>query len=229
LTLKLFTKASQIPQKFKMDKKINFKFTRPFGPMIAKVNIPIEIIDKLNAYVDEIIIDKDKIQKLNYGSKLAGNVQQEFKLEKDFIQNSGWGNFLTNCANVWLQKALNKEITKFELISTWIVRQFKNDYNPIHTHGGHLSGVGYLKVPKILGEYTQKDKVNNKNGLLSLIHGSKMFLSDSTFNIEPRVGDFYFFPNYLMHTVYPFSDTDEERRSISFNANIDESIYNIYS
>ena len=212
-----------------MDKKIDFKFTKPFGPMIAKVNIPIEIINKLNIYIDKIITDKDKIQKLNYGSKLAGNVQQEFKLEKDFIQSSGWGSFLTNCSNVWLQKAINKKITKFELISTWIVRQYKNDYNPIHTHGGHLSGVGYLKVPKTMGEYTQKGKVNNKNGLLSLIHGSKMFLSNSTFNIEPRVGDFYFFPNYLMHTVYPFSNTDEERRSISFNANIDEDIYNVYS
>ncbi|MDA7552642.1 2OG-Fe(II) oxygenase family protein [Candidatus Pelagibacter sp.] len=212
-----------------MDKKIDFKFTKPFGPMIAKVNMPIEIIDKLNIYIDEIIIDKNKMQKLNYGSKLAGNVQQEFKLEKDFIQSSGWGNFLTSCSNIWLQKAINKKITKFELISTWIVRQFKNDYNPIHTHGGHLSGVGYLKVPKTMGEYSQKNKVNNKNGLLSLIHGSKMFLSDSTFNIEPCVGDFYFFPNYLMHTVYPFSNTDEERRSISFNAKIDEDIYNVYS
>jgi hypothetical protein len=212
-----------------MDKKIDFKFTKPFGPMIAKVSMPVEIIDKLNIYIDEIIADKNKMQKLNYGSKLAGNVQQEFKLEKDFIQSSGWGNFLTSCSNVWLQKAINKKITKFELISTWIVRQYKNDYNPIHTHGGHLSGVGYLKVPKTMGEYTQKDKVNNKNGLLSLIHGSKMFLSDSTFNIEPRVGDFYFFPNYLMHTVYPFSNTDEERRSISFNANIDDDIYNVYS
>ncbi|MDB4185584.1 2OG-Fe(II) oxygenase family protein, partial [Candidatus Pelagibacter sp.] len=68
----------------------------------------------------------------------------------------------------------------------------------------------------------------NQNGKLSLIHGSKMFLSDSTFNIIPKVGDFYFFPNYLMHTVYPFSNTSDERRSISFNAFIDESIYNIY-
>ena len=25
-----------------------------------------------------------------------------------------------------------------------------------------------------------------------------------------------------MHTVYPFSGTDEERRSVSFNAKIDE-------
>jgi hypothetical protein len=212
-----------------MGKKIDFKFSRPFGPVIAKVTIPNEIVDKLNTYVDEIIINKEKVKELDYGSKLAGNVQQEFKLEKEFIKDSGWGNFLTNCANVWVQKAIDKKITKFELISTWVVRQFQNDYNPIHTHSGHLSGVGYLKVPKTLGKYSQKDKVNNKNGLLSLVHGSKMFLSDSTFNIVPQVGDFYFFPNYLMHTVYPFSNTDEERRSISFNAKIDENIYNIYS
>ena len=31
-----------------------------------------------------------------------------------------------------------------------------------------------------------------------------------------------------MHTVYPFKGTDEERRSISFNAQIDDEIYNAY-
>ena len=56
-----------------------------------------------------------------------------------------------------------------------------------------------------------------------------MFLSPSTINIVPSVGDFYFFPNYLMHQVFPFIDTDEERRSISFNALIDENIYDVYS
>ena len=65
--------------------------------------------------------------------------------------------------------------------------------------------------------------------ILQLIHGSKMFLCNSTFNIKPKVGDFYFFPNYLMHTVYPFRGTDEERRSISFNASIDEDIYNVFN
>ena len=42
------------------------------------------------------------------------------------------------------------------------------------------------------------------------------------FVVKPKVGDFYFFPNYLMHTVYPFTDTDEERRSVSFNAYLDK-------
>jgi len=212
-----------------MKKDIDFKFVRPFGPMISKVTIPEDIINKLNEYIDKIITNEKKLQKLNHGKQLAGNVQQEFKLENDFVQNCGWGNFLGGCVNLWMEKAVDKKITKFELISTWVVRQFQNEYNPIHTHGGHISGVGYLKVPKDFGEYRQKGKVNNQNGRLSLIHGSKMFLSESTFNITPKVGDFYFFPNYLMHTVYPFSNTDEERRSISFNANIDQDIYNVYS
>jgi hypothetical protein len=211
-----------------MSKEIDFKFVRPFGPMICKVTIPEEIIDILNEYVDKITSDKKKSSELDYGSNLAGNVDQEFKLEKEFVKTSGWGNFLSGCAQSWLQKTISKKITKFEIISTWIVRQFANEYNPVHTHGGHLSGVGYLKVPEKLGDYKQKTKTNNQNGKLSLIHGSKMFLSDSTFNIVPKVGDFYFFPNYLMHTVYPFSNTNEERRSISFNAFIDENIYNVY-
>ena len=32
----------------------------------------------------------------------------------------------------------------------------------------------------------------------------------------------------MMHTVYPFSNSKEERRSISFNARIDDEIYNVY-
>ena len=113
--------------------------------------------------------------------------------------------------------------------SSWIVRQFQNEYNPTHWHTGHISGAGFLKVPKRFGEHKQKSKQNKyMGGNLQLIHGSKMFLCESTLTIKPEVGDFYFFPNYLMHTVYPFTDTEEERRSISFNANIDEEIHDVY-
>jgi len=84
-------------------------------------------------------------------------------------------------------------------------------------------------VPPSLGEPIQKgSKINNSNGHLELIHGTRMFLSDSSVKFKPVVGYFYFFPNYMMHTVYPFTGTDEERRSISFNANIDPEIYNVY-
>ena len=65
-------------------------------------------------------------------------------------------------------------------------------------------------------------------GRLQLIHGSRQFLSQSVVDIKPKVGDFYFFPNYLMHTVFPFKNSNEERRSISFNAKIDDNLYNVY-
>ena len=211
-----------------MSSEINFQFIRPFGPVICKVTMPKDIIENLNDYVDQIIKDEKKGKELNHGKNLAGNVQQEFRLEKNFIEKSRWGIFLSSCAKAWIKQVLNEEISKFQLISTWIVRQFQNDYNPIHTHGGHLSGVGYLKIPKNFGEYHQKDKVNNQNGKLALVHGSKMFMQESTYVVTPKVGDFYFFPNYLMHTVYPFTGTDEERRSVSFNAMIDDDIFNVF-
>ena len=104
--------------------------------------------------------------------------------------------------------------------------KFENEYNPAHYHNGHISGVGYLKVPDDLGKTFQKNK-QNSNGHLQLIHGSKQFLSNPVLDIKPRVGEFYFFPAYLTHTVYPFINKTQERRSISFNAYIDDNIFKV--
>lgn len=206
----------------------NRLFLKPFGPSIAKVSMGKDLVKKLNAYVDSTIKNSNKTKELNHGPKLAGNVQQEFKLEIDFIKSSGWLNFLGTEAKKWIKSESGRTITTFALIDSWIVRQFENDYNPLHVHGGHISGVGYLKVPSSYGEYTQDGKKVNQNGKLCLVHGTRQFMADSTYNIEPKVGDFYFFPNYLMHLVYPFVCPNEERRSISFNAYIDQDIYNVY-
>ena len=65
-------------------------------------------------------------------------------------------------------------------------------------------------------------------GTLNFIHGTRQFLSHSQLKVVPEVGDFYFFPHYLMHTVYPFKGSDKERRSISFNAFIDENVFNVH-
>jgi len=212
-----------------MSQEIKYQVIRNFGPSVFKVEIPKSIIDQLNLYVNKIITDEKKQNELNYGNKLVGDVTQEFLLEKEIMKKSGWLNFLSIFAQKWIELETKKKITKFNLNTSWIVRQFQNEYNPTHWHTGHISGAGFLKVPKSLGEHKQKLKdTKYTGGNLQLIHGSKMFLCESTLNIEPKVGDFYFFPNYLMHTVFPFSDTEEERRSISFNGTIDENIYNVY-
>ena len=209
--------------------EIKYKNLRVLGPAVLRVKIPDKIIKKLNEYIDNTIKNKSKAEKLNYGEKLVGDVTQEFLLEIEFVKSSGWLDFLGNCSKIYTQLNEGKKITKFNLLDTWVVRQFKNEYNPTHWHGGHISGAGFLKVPKILGDSVQKKKdINYRGGNLQLIHGSRMFTCPSTYNIVPEVGDFYVFPNYLMHTVFPFKGTDEERRSISFNATIDDEIYNVY-
>ena len=207
----------------------NFKIIKRFGPSVLKVKMPKELIKKLNKHIDDIIKNKSKSIKLDYGNYLVGDVTQEFKLEKKIIKKTGWDKFIKDSVNKWLEIETNKKVKKLNIINSWIVRQFKNEYNPTHWHGGHIAGAGFLKVPKSLGKHLQnKSGKEYRGGSLQLIHGSRMFLSHSTLNIKPVVGDFYFFPNYLMHSVFPFKNTPEERRSISFNAKIDQSIYNVY-
>ena len=212
-----------------MDKKEDFEIIKQFGPSILKVKIPEDILNQINNYVDSVIKNSELSSRLNYGNQLVGDVTQEIKLEPNIMQTSGWGNFLGLCVGKWIASELGEKITKFNILESWVVRQFKNEYNPIHWHSGHISGAGFLKVPKVLGKHVQeKENKVYKGGNLQLVHGTRMFLINSTYTIEPRVGDFYFFPNYMMHVVYPFKNSDEERRSISFNAKIDENIFNIY-
>ena len=212
-----------------MSETNQIKVVKPFGPSIARVKMSNELVKTLNDYVDNILKDEKKLKELDHGKKLAGNVTQEFKLEKDFILSSGYEKFLSDSVFNWLEISGIKGFKELNIISSWIVRQFENEYNPVHWHGGHISGVGYLKVPNSFGQTIQSNNKVNKNGNLELIYGTKQFLSDSSFPIIPEVGYFYLFPHYLMHTVYPFNSTEEERRSVSFNAKIDEDIFNVYS
>ena len=212
-----------------MTQSSEFEIIKRFGPSILKVKIPKNILKELNNYVDQVVNDTEKSKKLNLGETLVGDVTQEIKLEAEIMQKTGWGNFLAQNVSRWIFEEVDQKITKFNILNSWIVRQFQNEYNPTHWHGGHISGAGFLKVPTSLGMHTQKKRSKvYRGGNLQLIHGSRMFLNHSTLNIIPEVGDFYFFPNYLMHAVFPFKDSNEERRSISFNAMIDENVYNVY-
>ena len=208
--------------------KLEMKVVRPFGPSVVHAKIPVDTIEILNKYIDGIVTDKKKLSDLDHGHQLVGDVTQEFILEPNIIEKSGFGKFLTTCVNRWVEWEFKRKITKFNIKTSWVVRQFQNEYNPVHYHNGHISGAGFLKLPKSFGEYTQKEGKKEKGylgGTLNLIHGQRSFLSESIFTVKPEIGDFYFFPNYLMHTVYPFKGTDEERRSISFNALIDNDIF----
>ena len=199
------------------------KVVSPFGPKIGIIKIPKKIINQINKEFEKIIKNKNLSKKSDYSKKLVGQVKQEIELSKSFT-NKYLKKFINENINQFLKKVLNKKSNKIKIKNLWVVKQLKNDYNPIHFHNGDLSGVGYLKIPKNL---TKGNKKLKTNGTIDFIHGSKSFLSNSIYNHIPKVGDLILFPNYLMHTAYPFKK-DGERRSFSFNLEVDKKVSNIF-
>ena len=200
------------------------KVISPFGPKIAKLKFPNKLIKKINLEVDLILNKKNLLKKLDYSKKLVGQVKQEFKLPKNFIKKN-LEKTISNEVKKYIYQTLGKKVKKISIKSFWVVRQFTNEYNPVHYHDGHISGVGYLKIPKFT---SKKQKKTKTDGTIDFINGNKMFLSDSIYNHHPKVGDVILFPNYLMHTAYPFK-SNGERRSFSFNLEIDKKIANVFS
>ena len=201
------------------------KVISPFGPKIAKLKFSNSIIKKINTEVDSIINEKSLLKKLDYSKKLVGQVKQEFQLPKPFVKKN-LEKVISDKVKEYIYQTLGKKVKKISIKSFWVVRQFTNEYNPVHYHDGHISGVGYLKIPKFVSKNNQKK--SKTDGTIDFINGNKMFLSDSIYNHQPKEGDVILFPHYLMHTAYPFKSSGE-RRSFSFNLEIDKKIANVFS
>ena len=191
------------------------KTFRAFGPTIGKGKLSKKFINTINAQIDKSIITK----KNDYSSKLASQIKNELKLTNSFIEKNLSEELIKNIKN-YLKASEIEKIKEIKIINLWVVKQLKNEYNPIHYHNGQLSGVGYLKIPKNMNQNkTIKNKKVRTNGTIDFINGQRSFLSKSIYNLNPKVGDLLLFPNYLMHTAYPFN-VDAERRSFSFNVKI---------
>ena len=188
---------------------------KPFGPTIGKTKISKRFFEKLNKEFES----KSNSRKVDYSSKLASQIKNEVKISNNFIKKNLEKEIKTNIRNFLLKEKI-KDIKDIKILNLWVVSQFKGEYNPIHYHEGDLSGVGYLKLPK---DMTNNKLVKNKklktNGTIDFINGQRGFLSKSIYNVLPKVKDLLIFPNYLMHTAYPFN-IEGERRSFSFNAEI---------
>ena len=191
------------------------KTFRAFGPTIGKSKLSKKIITLLNSHMDRSQLSK----KNDYSSKLASQIKNELKIPKTIVIKSLSKELIKNIKS-YLDKSGVKKIKEIKIINLWVVKQLKNEYNPIHYHEGQLSGVGYLKIPKNMNHNKLvKNKEIKTNGTIDFINGQKNFLSKSIYNLNPKLGDLLIFPNYLMHTAYPFN-VDGERRSFSFNAKI---------
>ena len=199
------------------------KLLAPFGPRIARLKFPQSVIKKINLEVERITRQKKLIDKYDYSKKLVGQVKQEIELPSIFIKKNIY-KYISKSIKEYIKASTGKLTKKVKIINFWVVRQYAHEYNPVHFHDGHVSGVGYLKIPKQLNQDKKQLQIN---GSIDFINGTKMFLNNSIFNHKPKIGDVILFPNYLMHTAYPFS-VEGERRSFSFNVEIDRNIANVF-
>lgn len=196
----------------------------PFGPLIGYFRMPEQLVERLNAAMSETLRD--------HSGALVGKVRQELAFDKPLVDLAaeGLGQMLIEYHIRGSRRGAFGDYdhtTKrygLNIMAGWFVRQFEHEYNPLHIHTGcALSCVGYLALPDgIEDEWADEAKAHHPtHGHLQFAHGTDAHYSVSNFMVRPRVGDFYVFPSYMFHCVYPFQ-TKGERRSFSLNLSIDE-------
>ena len=121
-------------------------------------------------------------------------------------------------SKVYYKHTINKEPADGSKVAfrTWVVSQYKGDFNPVHIHDANLSGVAFLKIPPGFDAEYAKEDHHPTAGCLEFLGSMPNHFARHSYIAKPEVGDFYLFPSWLTHQVYPFR-SEGERRSLAFN------------
>ena len=108
----------------------------PFGPTMGYFRMPDELVESLNSKMS------DKLE--DYSDNLVGKVKEELAFDDEIIKiaQEGLGQFVgkyqnyTEHRNSMGVKTLDTDNFNYglQIVSGWFVRQFENEYNPLHIH-----------------------------------------------------------------------------------------------
>ena len=202
------------------------EYIAPFGPVMGYKKMSKKFLKKMNGFMNPDLED--------WSDQLVGKVKQELKFNKEAEQLwldefstfiARFHNYVEHRHSFGTSK-LDSDKFNFgiQVVSGWYVRQFENEYNPLHIHtGSRMSCVGYLSLPDGIEKEWEEDYKDHHpaNGHIQFAHGTPSGYNQTNFMVKPKVGDFYIFPAELFHCVYPFK-TKGERRSFSLNFNFIE-------
>ena len=197
-------------------KEIGFDIYQPFGPSILKTKLPDLYVDALNKQADKVLKDKKLSEERDWSHNLAGNVKKEISIDHMAIKT--FPEFLATISQEYAKNVLPDYLPKGTKVSfrVWAVSQVAGDFNPMHIHDSNLSGVCFLKVPPNYEEEYKKEDHHPTAGCLEFLGSVPNHFARHSFLVKPEVGDFYLFPSWLTHQVYPFR-SEGERRSMAFN------------
>ena len=212
-------------------------FHEVFSPTIMETEVSQKFLDIVNKVGDKVLGSESASVEWDWSHKLVGKVHKEVRIPMKDKEESGYClkvmkqacleylKFLIkkNRAYEWIRIAGKEKpptIENIHLAQSWIVSQYKHEYNPWHTHSGNFSSVIYLKIPDGMEDHFENEKKDHypASGLIDFKFGEKQDMKSDTFLVHPELGKMLLFPSYLNHSVYPFY-CDGERRSMSFNAN----------
>ena len=184
--------------------QVELNWKQPFSTTILESKVPQKFLDIINGIGDTVLADDGLSKKWDFSDSLVGKVSKAVAIPMYNKEASGSAK----------PKKENINITQ-----SWIVSQYKNEYNPWHKHSGHFSGVIYLKMPDGMENHFNEETKDHypSSGLIEFSYGEAQDMRSDTLMCKPEVGMMLLFPSYLKHTVYPFY-CDGERRSMSFNA-----------
>jgi len=196
-------------------KEIQYDIYQPFGPSILKVKMPQEYVNQINAESDVVLNDEKLSKDRDWSHNLAGNVKKEIAIDPGKIK--GFPEFLVTMSDQYLTKVLPEWTTNAKVsFRVWVVSQYAGDFNPVHIHDANLSGVAFLKIPSGFNEEYKKEDHHPTAGCLEFLGSIPNHFARHSYIVKPEVGDFYIFPSWLAHQVYPFR-CEGERRSLAFN------------
>ena len=156
-----------------------------------------------------------------WNQNLAGFIEEEYKLN-DECKKLILPHIYEGAGQLIQDISLNLSCPQM-----WVNYQKKYEVNPIHFHSGFLSFVLWIKIPFKFEE--ERNRKACKNSTISKCAASFCFVyykrTERGGNVEQQPinlstgdeGKFVVFPSTLMHMVYPFYTSDEERISISGN------------
>ena len=198
------------------------------GQTVLKYQVPYDIFTAIN-----LIYEKEFNNLPSANKTLIGKIQKESSLyyngmDSDLMQKH---NFLTHDILQWFENIYKHYLEfnyiiepKLNLQSIWINEMKKHEYNPMHVHRGDiftgLSSVMILDLPDTYGvEYSAEDKP--QNGALAIVGSSSGQFAKTDYTPAIALGDFFVFPYDMRHCVYPFNGTNQTRRTLAANCDVE--------
>ena len=197
------------------------------GQSVLKYQVPLDIFTSINQIYEQ---NYNNLYPAN--KQLVGKIEKEHSLFYDGADQTKMKNHnklplnITDYFLTIFKHYLNWNKVKdydLHINSIWVNEMKQHEYNPAHVHRGMLftglSSVMILKLPSTYGkEYSASD--TPQNGRLQILGAANGQFAKIDYQPPMNIRDFYIFPYDMRHVVYPFNGTNDTRRTLAANCDV---------